>query len=59
MWHVIFGEPPVIEAVPECVLLYCDEDTLSTPIQTAAVTGDASAMLKRTTQPVEKNLRES
>lgn len=26
MWHVIFGEPHVIEAVPECKLLYCDDD---------------------------------
>ena len=27
MWHVIFGEPEVVQAVPECVLLYCaDED---------------------------------
>lgn len=25
-WHMIFGEPPMIEAVPECELLYCDED---------------------------------
>ena len=26
MWHVIFGEPHVIEAVPECSLLFCDAD---------------------------------
>ena len=24
MWHVIFGEPNIIDAVPECQLLYCD-----------------------------------
>lgn len=25
MWHVIFGEGHVLPAVPECVLLHCDE----------------------------------
>ena len=24
-WHMIFGEPAVMEPVPECELLYCDD----------------------------------
>ena len=24
-WHIIFGEPPVIEALEECNLLFCDD----------------------------------
>lgn len=28
MWHVIFGEADVIQAVAECVLLHCDNESV-------------------------------
>ena len=31
MWHVIFGESHVIEAVAECDLLFCNDDLALSP----------------------------
>ena len=33
MWHMIFGEPAMLEAVPECELLFCDDGATPTDAQ--------------------------